>query len=120
MSVVNVKVAYIRPKYQNLGEWCQKKNHIYIARRGIVFVDGERYPKKDSPWCNPYKVGAKYTREESLELYRKHLEKMLEDEDKLEEFLLLKGKTLGCWCKEPKKEVACHGDVILEFLEKFD
>jgi hypothetical protein len=25
----------------------------------------------------------------------------------------LKGKTLGCWCKPE----ACHGDVLVEFIE---
>lgn len=119
MSVVNVKVRYIRPRYNNLEEWCQKKNHVYIARKGIVFIDGERYPKKDSKWCNPYKVGKDMTREESLKLYRRHLREMLKDEENLQEFLLLKGKKLGCWCKEDDKEIACHGDIILHYLNKY-
>jgi len=38
----------------------------------------------------------------------------LADSPQLEaEFLKLKGKRLGCWCK-PK---GCHGDVIVELLE---
>ena len=40
-SVVNVKVAYIRPTYDNLKEWMEDPGHIYIGRKGIVFVNKE-------------------------------------------------------------------------------
>jgi len=30
----------------------------------------------------------------------------------------LKGKKLGCFCKQPDREVACHGDIIKEWLDK--
>lgn len=33
-----------------------------------------------------------------------------------EAVLGLRGKTLGCFCKQPDREVACHGDVIVEWL----
>ena len=29
----------------------------------------------------------------------------------------LKGKRLGCFCKRPDKFVACHGDIIKEYLD---
>ena len=60
-SLSNVKVAYIRPKYKNLEKWCDDKNNAYIGRSGIVFITKngkkERYPKNDSIWANPFKVG---------------------------------------------------------------
>lgn len=34
----------------------------------------------------------------------------------MEELLLLKGKTLGCWCKPE----ACHGDVLVELVTKYE
>lgn len=117
-ATVNVKVAHIRPDYTDLLDWMSEPNNVYIGRKGIVFVinpaDGNkcRWPKRDSKWCNPYKINAKISRERSLELYKEHLQSMLEDEQTLKEFKLLKGKTLGCWCKPDK----CHGDVILETL----
>jgi len=117
-TVVNVKVKYIRPEYNNLVDWCQDENNVYIGRAGIVFCDGERFPKKASPWCNPYKVGKMYTREDALELYEQHLNRMLEDEETRNDFMLLRGKRLGCWCKEPGKDVACHGDVIVRKLQE--
>jgi len=55
------------------------------------------------------------TREVSIELYRQWFERKLrEDAEFAERVEELRGKKLGCWCK-PK---ACHGDVILEYLNK--
>ena len=46
MSVVNCKVKYIRPKYNNLKEWFDDyENNYYIGRVGIVFINKERFPK---------------------------------------------------------------------------
>jgi hypothetical protein len=38
-SVVNVKVAFIRPKYKNLKEFTDDSNNSYIGRAGVVFVN---------------------------------------------------------------------------------
>lgn len=46
--------------------------------------------------------------------YRKYFYERLESEPAFKDAILtLKGKRLGCFCK-PK---ACHGDVIVEYLE---
>jgi hypothetical protein len=42
------------------------------------------------------------------------------DKKFLEDTLKLKGKRLGCYCKQPNEEVACHGDIIKEFLDNYD
>jgi len=31
MSVVNVKVKYIRPDYDNLEEWMNDDSHVYVG-----------------------------------------------------------------------------------------
>ena len=54
--IVNVKVQYIRPRYANLKEWVEDESNIYIGRGGVVFIDGQRFPKKQSIWANPFKV----------------------------------------------------------------
>lgn len=82
---------------------------MYISeRRGVVFIteDGKkrRYPEKDSPWCNPYKIGKDGDRQEVLNKYRKYISGRSLDE--------IRGKTLGCWCKPED----CHGDILLELL----
>ena len=64
-KIVNVKVQYIRPQYDNLKEWMENPSKYtegiftYIGRRGIVFIDGVRYPSKDSIFANPYKIDKK-------------------------------------------------------------
>jgi Domain of unknown function (DUF4326) len=114
MSVCNVKVAHIRPQYQNLKEWCEDPNNVYIGRRGIVFIDKVRYPTKDSIYANPYKVSKTLTREDVIRMYRDYIiKKISSGEIDIE---ALRGKNLGCWCKPE----ACHGDVLIELLESGD
>lgn len=60
-NVVNVKVDYIRPTYQDLRVWMSDPNNVYIGRKGIVLLDDgtgkkSRYPTEDSPFANPYKI----------------------------------------------------------------
>ena len=117
--VTNVKVRFIRPQYDNLKEWMEDENNVYIGRRGIVFIKTaddkkERYPKLDSKWCNPFKIGKKYTRESCLEAYEEYILKKIEDEPEIYNLEELKGKNLGCWC-HPE---ACHGDILKKLLEK--
>tara|TARA_B100001057_G_scaffold440967_1_gene475248 strand:- start:295 stop:663 length:369 start_codon:yes stop_codon:yes gene_type:complete len=117
--VTNVKVRFIRPQYDNLKEWMEDENNVYIGRRGIVFIKTEddkkeRYPKKDSKWCNPFKIGKIYTRESCLEAYEEYILKKIENEPEIYNLEELKGKNLGCWC-HPE---ACHGDILKKILEK--
>ena len=37
MSVVNCKVQYIRPKYNNLKEWMNDPNNIYRTRWSYIY-----------------------------------------------------------------------------------
>lgn len=69
-------------------------------------------------WGNPYShkkgTAAKHlvkSRKEAIEKYREHL---LGSPELMERLPELRGKVLGCWCK-PKQ---CHGDVIVELLER--
>lgn len=54
-----------------------------------------------------------YGREGCIKKYREYFYKRIDDDPGFKEVVLeLKGKILGCWCK-PK---ACHGDIIIEYL----
>ena len=110
-----VKVKNIRPQYQNLKEWMNDPQNVYIARRGIVFIDGIRFPPTDSIWSNPYKIDVNNTREDAILKYRDYIKNRIENDHSLKNKLInLKGKTLGCWCNpEP-----CHGDVLVEIIEE--
>lgn len=116
-KLVNVRVKCIRPKYDNLKEWMADPNNVYIGRKGVVLIDGKRFPPQDSIFANPFKVGRDGTREEVIDKYKQELiAKVVSGEITEEDVLNLKGKTLGCWCSpEP-----CHGDVLLKLLDVWD
>jgi hypothetical protein len=59
---------------------------------------------------NPYEIGVDGTRSEVIAKFKKYFDSNVELQIESEK---LRGKALGCWCK-PK---ACHGDVIVDFLE---
>ena len=117
MSIENVKVKYIRPKgYNNLKEWVKDTKNEYIGRAGIVFIDGERYPKRSSPFQNPFKIGKDGVRDEVIDKYRSYIIDNIEKNQTLMKQLInMKGKRLGCWCYPD----ACHGDVLLELIDMY-
>lgn len=113
-KIVNVKKKFIeKDGFNNLEEWCENKNNIYIGRKGIVFINKKRYPNNNSFWCNPYKIKDD-SREEVIIKYKLHLLELLQTKKIRKDFLSLQGKTLGCWCKPED----CHGDIIIEILDK--
>ena len=73
MSVVNCKVKFIRPQYQNLEKWTEDENNVYVGRGGVVFINKQRFPKKASPFCNPFKVGKHGTRDEVIQKYKEYI-----------------------------------------------
>lgn len=117
-KVINVRVANIRPQYNNLKEWMKDDNNVYIGRGCILVIDGIRYPKENSIWANPYKINDStgITRNDVLEKYRTYIIQKIENNYELKQKLLqLKGKILGCWCKPD----GCHGDILAELIDKY-
>ncbi len=116
-KVINVKVANIRPEFNNLKDWCENSNNVYIGRKGIVFVDKKRYPTQDSIWYNPYKIGKDGDRDEVIQKYEIYIRNRLETEVGLKDQLCkLKDKNLGCWCAPEM----CHGHVLVKILQELD
>jgi hypothetical protein len=119
MSVVNVKVKFIREEgYTNLKNWMEDEANVYIGRGRVVFLtkEGPSFPPKDSPFCNPFKVGKDGTREEVIAKFRSYMNSRLQQDSELvKQLLALEGKRLGCWCKPD----ACHGDVVLELIQAY-
>jgi len=69
------------------------------------------YIGRGTPWGNRFKIGVHGTREEVIEMYKQwFLENYPLQNRAIKE---LSGRVLGCHCKP----LACHGDVIVEFLE---
>jgi hypothetical protein len=86
--------------------------------------DYDVYIGRPSKWGNPFshikdgKNIAKYivnTRKESIEAYREWIT-VGEGKHLLKDLIELRGKTLGCWCKPN----SCHGDVLVELVNKID
>lgn len=115
MSVVNVKVKFIRPQYQNLKEWVQDKNNVYIGRRGIVFIEGKRFPNENSIFANPFKIKKNQNREEVIKKYELHIRIKIKENPNLKKILInMKDKNIGCWCHPDP----CHGDVLIKIINE--
>lgn len=69
------------------------------------------YIGRPSKWGNPYKITKNQTREQAIEKYRLYI---MQHPELLRDLYQLKGKTLGCFCKP----LACHGDVLVEMVER--
>jgi hypothetical protein len=72
------------------------------------------YIGRGSSYGNPYVIGVDGDREEVIRKYRYDFERGYLKFSK-EEVLALKGKVLGCHCKP----LACHGDVLVEFINNY-
>ena len=74
---------------------------VYIGRGS-----GER-----GKWGNPFAIGRDGTREEVIAKYREYI---VGRPDLLAQLRNLRGKRLGCFCKP----AACHGDVLVDLIER--
>lgn len=70
------------------------------------------YIGRGTIWGNPYIIGKDGTREEVIEKYREYAEN---NEEIMANLHKLKGQVLGCSCKP----LHCHGDVLLDLIEKY-
>lgn len=100
-----------------------------IINAGITKVvnkdKGKRYDVyigRGSSWGNPYAVGfgaspgeEQNDRDEAIRKFKYDFERGFLQKSK-EDALELKGKILGCHCKP----LACHGDVLAEYLNSLD
>lgn len=70
---------------------------------------------RPSVYGNPFRIGPDGTREEVMEKYEKYFNyRMTHDLLFRAAIHKLSGKVLGCYCKP----LACHGDIIAEYLNK--
>lgn len=109
---VNVRVKYIRPEYDNLKEWMENPNNVYIGRKEVVFVDGKRFPEEDSIWYNPFRVTKLNSRKFIVGEYEKYITEFIKDNNLEEELLKLKNKNLGSYCHSYES----HGNILIELI----
>lgn len=114
-KVVNVKVIHLRPRYKNLREWIENtEENVYIGRKGVVFIDGKRFPDKASPWANPFKISDQCSRQQAIGKYEAYIRVQIEEDPVKYDLMALKDKRLGCWCSPD----SCHGDVLLRLINE--
>lgn len=78
---------------------------VYIGRAG---------KGKSGYFGNPYRIGIGEQRGATILKYKQYFyQRLKSDQDFKNKIQALNGKVLGCFCK-PK---ACHGDVIVEYLD---
>lgn len=126
-DVVNVKKEYlVKRGYDDFADWASHGDHVYIGRDMSFYVPGATA----SIWQNPFPVvvpGKKYkdkkiryTLDESLILYEKHV---LSNPDLMSRLCELDGKTVGCWCISSKTNMSskpkCHGDVLVSLVRVY-
>jgi len=71
------------------------------------------YIGRPSIFGNPYRVSRDCPRAEAITKYRVWFLKRIERDKKFRAYVeALRGKRLGCYCAP----LACHGDVIVEWL----
>lgn len=73
----------------------------------------DTYIGRGSKWGNPFVIGTDGNREQVISKYR-HWITQGNGKHLLNDLHELQGKTLGCFCKPQ----ACHGDVLVELLNK--
>lgn len=105
-------------------EWCSRPGHHNVGRQGVVFVEGpagkERFPKRASPFANPYKVGQVHEGRvldlpAALALYERHVLALLGSSPELEgELMSMAGGVLGCWCAPND----CHARLLANMINR--
>jgi hypothetical protein len=82
------------------------------------------YIGRPSIFGNPFPINRFNDRSAVIKKYRKWLWTELQKDGKLKaEFIKLanlaskENLNLSCWCKQPNREVACHGDVLKAAIE---
>lgn len=59
-----------------------------------------------------------HNREECIDAFKKDFDIRIQNDPIYKTRVLgLRNQILGCFCKEKGREVACHGDVYIEFLD---
>lgn len=125
-TICDVHVSFLRARgYQNLEAWLQDPNHVYIARDGIIIHNGDRFPRLNSPWANPFKVKDTTTLNSAVEQYFHYINAKICSGELYQELYKLKGKELGCWCvghglnTNRCEPFICHGQILLYLINYY-
>lgn len=109
-KVISVKKENLKKLgYDDLENWLQDSNHVYIGRDMSFYVKGAT----GSKWQNPFPV-KKHGLDKCIQLFEEYL---TNNKELLKDIEELRGKDLGCWCKNNGNE-PCHGDLLLKLANE--
>ena len=75
------------------------------------------YIGRPSLFGNPFKMGPGCTREQSVAQFEDYFHRRVKRDLAFRVAVAsLRGKVLGCYCKQLTHHVACHGDVYADYL----
>ena len=92
---------------------CQKSPYDVYIGRGKGSKWGNPFSHREGTLAN-FKVR---TRKEAIDRFEEYL---LNNEELMKSLPELKGKVLGCWCKDSRKFVSCHGDILAKHANALD
>ena len=73
-QVINVRAYNLRKiGYQNISQWMDDPNNVYIGRGGFINIGSKRFGYKSSIWANPFKITEKDDRESVIAKYREYI-----------------------------------------------
>lgn len=78
------------------------------------------YCARGSVFGNPFEIGRDGTRQEVIEKYRRWFGFLVKSKFVQDQLRSMRGKKLGCFCKQPHVEVDCHVDVIAEYIDSLE
>lgn len=88
--------------------------NIKTGARCDVYIGRSKRPS-EGMFGNPFEIGKDGTREEVIEKFKVYFYERLKLEPAFKKAVEgLRGKILGCFCVP----LACHGQVIIDYLEK--
>lgn len=90
----------------------RKNRRTRVVNKRTEYFDV--YIGRGSSFGNKYIIGKDGTRKECIEKYRIWFYKRLKKPRFKRAVEALRGKRIGCTCKP----LACHGDIIVEWLER--
>lgn len=94
------------PKVWNMRDTTRPEDAIYVGR-------GKHVSMK---WGNPFQVGKDGSRQQVIEMFRKHLF----ESSLIDDIAELQGQDLVCWCAPDggittRDPLICHGQVLLQY-----
>jgi hypothetical protein len=103
------KLSELRKQgYSNISEWIVNPNNVYVGTKE-QFINNTGHDKyKESKWINPFDSVEKYV----IHLFKSGL---------IYEINELNGKTIGCFCHEPRKTVQkpmCNSQVLADLINR--